>query len=128
MTPWTPDAIKQLRTRLGLTQAQLAGRLGCALSTVTMWEQGHRSPDSLRSDALDALDQPLPPRLSASLSTTAMAFDEDAAAAIRDGQPESAERLQRIAGHLRRLAYTHRAAAEYQGDPSLDPPQITIED
>lgn len=123
MTTWTPAAIKALRERLGITQAQLAARLGCALSTVTMWEQGHRMPDARLAAALDGLAHPLPPRLSASLTATAAAFEDDAAAAIRDGEPESAERLQRIAGHLRRLASTHRAAAAYQDDPSLDPPQ-----
>ena len=38
--------IKQLRTESGMTQHQLAVRLGVSTSTVGMYESGHRSPDN----------------------------------------------------------------------------------
>lgn len=50
-------------------------------------------------------------RLSESLDTTAAGFDAD-------GSPG-------LAAQLRRLAFTHRTAAAYQGRPELDPEQDT---
>lgn len=38
--------IKQLRIKSGLTQAQLADKLNISASTVGMYEQGRREPDS----------------------------------------------------------------------------------
>ncbi len=38
--------LKRLRTEYGLTQAQLATRLGISASAVGMYEQGRREPDS----------------------------------------------------------------------------------
>ena len=38
--------LKILRTKAGLTQAQLAGRLNISASTVGMYEQGRREPDN----------------------------------------------------------------------------------
>lgn len=38
----TPAELKRLRARLGLTQAQLAERLGVDRNTVTRWEMGLR--------------------------------------------------------------------------------------
>ena len=38
--------IRQLRLERGITQNELAGRLGVSASTVGMYEQGRRSPDS----------------------------------------------------------------------------------
>lgn len=37
--------LKKLRKSEGLTQKQLSGKLGVALSTVAMWETGSRQPD-----------------------------------------------------------------------------------
>jgi transcriptional regulator with XRE-family HTH domain len=36
----TPDQLKALRARLGLTQAQLAEKLGVERNTVNRWEMG----------------------------------------------------------------------------------------
>lgn len=36
----TPTALKQLRRRLGLTQAGLADRIGVQRNTVVRWEMG----------------------------------------------------------------------------------------
>lgn len=37
---WDADAVKQLRTHLGLSQRQLAERLGIRQQTVSEWETG----------------------------------------------------------------------------------------
>ena len=39
--------VKQYRARLGLTQAELAARLGVSFSTVNRWENGQTKPSSL---------------------------------------------------------------------------------
>jgi len=36
--------IRNLREQRGMTQAELASRLGCAASTISMYEQGRREP------------------------------------------------------------------------------------
>lgn len=37
-------SIKELRIAAGLTQAELAGRIGVSQATVGMWETGSRTP------------------------------------------------------------------------------------
>ena len=39
------DLIREARTRAGLTQRQLARRLGTSQPVVARWERGRRSPD-----------------------------------------------------------------------------------
>lgn len=55
MTSGTPESIKSLRQSLGLSQEELAERLGVSFSTVNRWERGHRSPTRLALMRLDAL-------------------------------------------------------------------------
>lgn len=43
----SPAQIKQLRLRLGLTQAELASRLGVSFPTVNRWENGKAAPSQL---------------------------------------------------------------------------------
>ncbi len=43
-TPPLPD-VRQIRTRLGLTQAEFAQRFGLSQRTVEQWEQGRAVPD-----------------------------------------------------------------------------------
>jgi DNA-binding transcriptional regulator YiaG len=45
--------IKALRLRLGLTQEDVARRLGLALSTVCKWEQGVTSPSRLAYEKIE---------------------------------------------------------------------------
>lgn len=48
----TPEAIRGLRQRLGLTQEQLAARLGCSTQAVSFWERGTRTPTGLYAQAM----------------------------------------------------------------------------
>ena len=41
---WTPDAVQQLRARMGLSQAELAARVGTRQQTISEWETGTRTP------------------------------------------------------------------------------------
>jgi transcriptional regulator with XRE-family HTH domain len=41
------DRFKQARQCVGLTQLELADRIGAAYQTVCGWEQGHRAPHSI---------------------------------------------------------------------------------
>ncbi|HUW12480.1 MAG TPA: helix-turn-helix domain-containing protein [Anaerolineae bacterium] len=50
-----PTYIKDLRTRLGLTRAGFAERLGVGYSTVCLWEQGRTKPDRRNAAALQRL-------------------------------------------------------------------------
>ncbi len=40
----TPDEIRDLRLRLGLSQEALARRMGVSMNTVARWEGGSRRP------------------------------------------------------------------------------------
>lgn len=40
----SPDEIRQIRARLGLSQQELASKLQVALTTVASWEQGRKRP------------------------------------------------------------------------------------
>jgi hypothetical protein len=51
-----------------------------------------------------------------------------AAEAIRAGNVAVADRALERARKLRRIAYLRAAAAAYQGDPSLNPEQVTVTD
>ena len=37
--------IRKLRTRMGLSQTQFAGKFGFSLDSIQNWEQGHRQPE-----------------------------------------------------------------------------------
>jgi len=47
--------IKSIRERLGLTQEQLANKLGVSWATVARWERGKGKPSPLAQKALEAL-------------------------------------------------------------------------
>lgn len=48
--------IRETRSKLGLTQAEFAKRLGVSKSSVEKWERGMHTPRSYLKLALDALD------------------------------------------------------------------------
>ena len=41
----TPEDIKKIRAKLGLTQQQLADKINVKVDTVRSWEGGRRKPD-----------------------------------------------------------------------------------
>ena len=48
-------SVRKLRRRLGLSQRELAGRLGVARATVTRWENGTRRPSKLAEMAIQSM-------------------------------------------------------------------------
>jgi len=53
----TPSALRAIRTRLGLSQADCAAALGVALETFRAWDSGRRPPPTAvvrRAEALTA--------------------------------------------------------------------------
>jgi len=55
-TPPSPDQVRALRTKLGLTQAQFARRFGFTLDTVQQYEQGRRHPSGPASTLLRVIE------------------------------------------------------------------------
>ncbi len=51
----TPEAIRALRVRLGLTQPQFAALISCDAITVSRWETGRRRPQGLYARELRRL-------------------------------------------------------------------------
>lgn len=49
------QVVRSVRERLGLTQQELAVRLGVALPTVSRWENGRHRPSKLALDKIEAL-------------------------------------------------------------------------
>ena len=52
--------IKSIRERLGLTQEQLAHKLGVSWATVARWERGKGEPSPLAQKAIDDLPKETP--------------------------------------------------------------------
>lgn len=42
--PWSSDEVQRLRAHLGVTQAELAARIGTRQQTISEWETGTRAP------------------------------------------------------------------------------------
>jgi putative transcriptional regulator len=54
--PPSPDQVRALRVKLGLTQAQFARRFGFTLDTVQQYEQGRRRPSGPASTLLRVIE------------------------------------------------------------------------
>lgn len=52
-----PQRVRKLRGALGLTQTQLAERLGVSFATVNRWERGHTKPGRLAWQRLEAAER-----------------------------------------------------------------------
>lgn len=52
---WTPGAVKRLRESLGVSQGQLAKRMGVRQATVSDWETGKQSPSPMARRLLDRI-------------------------------------------------------------------------
>lgn len=108
----TPDEIKDIRARLRLTQEQFAARIGVSVATIRAWEAGNARPGPDKVARLryaTSSNVVRAERLVESLRGTADRFEDDARARIAEGDPAGAERVQRIAEHLRRIAGNHEA-------------------
>ena len=53
----TGKELREIRTRLGLTQGELGKRLGVALNTVWRWEYGHRHIPELAARLVHYLEK-----------------------------------------------------------------------
>lgn len=53
----TPEQVRELRQRLGLSQEQMAHRLGTSLQTVHRWESGKSKPSQLAERAFSDLER-----------------------------------------------------------------------
>ena len=53
--PPTPDKIKELREKAGLTQKEFAQVLGVSSTAISSWEKGTKSPDGVASRLLDMM-------------------------------------------------------------------------
>jgi putative transcriptional regulator len=51
------EVIKKLRTQLGLTQEQFAGRVGVTFSKVNRWEAGRSKPSPLAWREIERLSK-----------------------------------------------------------------------
>lgn len=52
---WTPGRIKQMRENLGVSQGELARRMGVRQATVSDWETGKQSPSPMARRLLDRI-------------------------------------------------------------------------
>jgi len=52
---WTPGRIKQMRNNLGVSQGELARRMGVRQATVSDWETGKQSPSPMARRLLDRI-------------------------------------------------------------------------
>ena len=55
--PIDPERVKRLRDRLGLTQQQLADRLGVTVGSVSRWELGKSGPIKPYLEKIEALER-----------------------------------------------------------------------
>jgi len=51
----TPQEIRELRLKLGLTQGQLAEKVGSHRNTVSQWELGRQAPSMIAAYRLEQL-------------------------------------------------------------------------
>lgn len=51
----TADLVREIRTRLGLTQEKLAARLGVTFPTINRWENGRAKPSPLALKQIEDL-------------------------------------------------------------------------
>lgn len=59
MADTDPEFIKKIRLSLGLTQAELAQRLGVSFTSVNRWENGQTKPSKLARKQIKFLYQEL---------------------------------------------------------------------
>lgn len=53
----TPTQVLALRTALGLTQVELAERIGVSSTTIQGWERGRKNPSRMAIKSLESLSR-----------------------------------------------------------------------
>lgn len=119
----SPDWIAGLRTRLGLTQSQLAERLGVTHVTISRWENGQVKPNRLAQKALQALAKAFPEPYNPSATSVLeinSSYNEQPSPAIVDfrSDPEIVRLF--VEGH--RLRYGHLFSPVFGSETALIDP------
>lgn len=113
---WNRHTIRQLRLRLGMTQAQLSRHLGCRQQTISEWEQGLYEPANAYGKLLDQLNLTAPPEPPA---------DDVTASKLNLSKGQSVEKSEQIS-HLTQTALSRFDSFFKDGndavsfDPTLD--------
>jgi len=53
----TPEEIQELRSQLGLTQKEFAGRLGLDATSISRWERGKQKPKAVHQRRMARLSK-----------------------------------------------------------------------
>lgn len=112
-----PEALKNLRTKRGITQAELADSIGVAKSTISMYEVGAREPDF---EMLETLADFFNVNL-----ITLVSPDEEKAYASQQGernmaQTEDEEDMLLLARHMEPLSEEDREMLKAQFRSTID--------
>lgn len=115
MSPRLGDEIRQAREALGLTQAQLAERVGVARETVGNWETGTSTPRNKLGRLREVLSAPL------GAATVGTAPDAAAVDVLLDLPAELTEGLtemerEELRQHLKAQAFTKAAEIRRRAD------------
>jgi DNA-binding transcriptional regulator YiaG len=62
MGDWSPEMVRQLRERYGLTRKQLGDLTGVTITTIYLWEMGQRKPSRTAEILLSRIEQELKDR------------------------------------------------------------------
>lgn len=57
MKSWTPDRVRRLRERLGLTQVEFAAKLGVSFASVNRWENERFVPSNIVRPLLERAER-----------------------------------------------------------------------
>lgn len=78
---WDAEGVRRLREQLGVTQAELADRIGTRQQTVSEWETGHAAPRRMSQ------------RLLQMVAEEAGVYDVHGAHDLEEGGPPASDRL-----------------------------------
>lgn len=115
------DMLKYLRQRAGLSQKELAHRLGLSPSTVSMYEVGQREPDFVTEEKIaDFFNVDLCTLRGKDREAASISDPKESAllGMYRRLNPEGKEKLEERAEELIRMEYTLEADAKKGGDAS----------
>ena len=107
---WDSVRVKQLRLRLGLTQAEFARELGCRQQTISEWEQGIYKPANAYGRLLSAMDARAPLTVPAEIEQNKI---------LRQKSKEVSLLSQNAARDLKAF-FTSEEAGNESFDPAID--------